>query len=161
MQSVFTVLFHFSTSSYLQCSRDTVDSIEIAAASHDQQKIDIDLLDTTMSELDKSPSQPPSACSSPPASVCSSQPTSVCSSASEPKKQKKDASSFEEEFLKHLDSKGDRFDWFGDEVAESMRELPAGYVQDEAMREIGDILFTAKYAQPFAQPSAAIPFQQL
>ena len=132
--------FHFSTSSNLSPSVDAMNAVEVSegSQSNDQQEPD-SLLNTTFSELGQSSSQPVSVCSSQ-SSVGLQSSASACPSASKPKKRKKDTSSFEEEFLERLDSKEDRFDRFGDEVAESMRELPAGYVQDRAISEIRDFI---------------------
>ena len=120
-----------------------MDLVEVGAGGgsqpcDDQQETASEQLGTSHSEMEQS-SQP------------------ACSSASKPKNRKKDDSSFEEEIFKLLDSKGDRFDRFRDEVAECVRELPTAYVQEKTMREIRDIMLNAKYAQT----STSIPFQQL
>ena len=44
-----------------------------------------------------------------------------------------------------MDSKGDKFDRFGDKVAKSVQELSSAYDQDKVMRKIREILFEAKY----------------
>ena len=87
-----------------------MDAVEVGAGGgsqpcYDHQETASDQLHTSHSEMEQNFSQ------------------LACSSAPKPKKRKKEDRNFDEEFLKHLDLKGDPFDRFGDEVAEDRKSV--------------------------------------